>query len=116
MLKFHPKEVLSAALLLVALSFQPIDGKAAAQTQSSNPTRHAHHVVVKPKPKRKSVPSLASTQPESQLEILARGLHDESTVERYNRLAQFATQHARTPDGARAALALGYFDFMHGDY
>jgi soluble lytic murein transglycosylase len=105
-----PRAIPLAAILLACLLFQPIVGAAAAQTKSPKRT----HAVTKPK--KKKVPSLASTQPESQLEQLARALHDESSTQRYERLAQFATQHAKEPDGTRAALALGYYDFIHRDY
>ncbi len=104
----------SAALLAAALLLHPFAPTLAAQTKhNSKHTTHVTHIV---RPKPKKVPSLASEQPESQLEILARGLHDDSTTQRYDHLAQYATMHAKTTDGARAALALGYYDYMHKDY
>lgn len=105
-----PSAIPSAAVLVACLLFLPTVGTAAAQTKSS---MRAHAVS---KPKQTKGPSPSSTQPESQLEQLARALHDESTIRRYDRLAQFATQYAEAPDGARAALALGYYDFIHRDY
>ncbi|MGH9864301.1 MAG: tetratricopeptide repeat protein, partial [Candidatus Acidiferrales bacterium] len=52
-----------------------------------------------------------------QLTILARALKNEKTPgAAYQRLAAFAKRHSKEELGARAALALGYYDFNQGRY
>jgi len=46
-----------------------------------------------------------------QLETLAHQLSQKPTAIAYRQLGQFAAAQAKTPHGARAALALGYYDF-----
>ena len=48
---------------------------------------------------------------EKQLSELAGALRDAGSAAAYARLSAFASQHARSELGARAALALGYYDF-----
>ena len=45
-----------------------------------------------------------------QLSILAHALHDHPSAANYDALASFAQKHAKDALGARAALALGYYD------
>ena len=47
----------------------------------------------------------------TELEPLARDLKNNETAEAYARLAEFARAHAGDPIGARAALALGFYDY-----
>jgi len=47
---------------------------------------------------------------------LAHELHDRPTAAAYEGLSQFAAREAQTAVGARAALALGYYDFMRDHY
>jgi len=58
----------------------------------------------------------AATQADQELERLARALRDKPTGALYDQLSQFQTEHAKTAMGARAALALGYHDYMRGHY
>jgi soluble lytic murein transglycosylase len=48
---------------------------------------------------------------EKQLALLSRALRDQSNATTYAALAAFATRNAKNEIGARAALALGYYDF-----
>jgi len=50
---------------------------------------------------------------EPQLAQLARSLRDEETPAAYAKLADFARRNAASELGARAALALGYYDFTN---
>ena len=43
-------------------------------------------------------------------------LHEQQTSAAYDRLVTFAEQHAKTVQGGRAALALGYYDFTQGRF
>ncbi len=47
---------------------------------------------------------------------LARVLHDKPTTELYQQLSEFAEQHEHTELGARAALALGYYDYTREQF
>ena len=68
----------------------------------------------RPVAKKKSVPAkprVAASTAEQQLERLARDLHDHPMGVAYDRLVQFANRETGTAVGARAALALGYYDY-----
>ena len=49
---------------------------------------------------------------EKQLAQLSRALHDSPNATTYSALSAFATRNAKNETGARAALALGYYDLM----
>ncbi len=51
---------------------------------------------------------------EEQLTQLARALRDDGSAAAYARLGEFASRHAASELGARAALALGYYDLSKG--
>jgi outer membrane protein assembly factor BamD (BamD/ComL family) len=51
-----------------------------------------------------------------ELSRLARALHDKPTPELYHQLSDFADQRSHTEIGARAALALGYYDYTRAEY
>jgi soluble lytic murein transglycosylase len=51
-----------------------------------------------------------------ELSRLARALHDKPTPELYQQLLDFADQRSHTEIGARAALALGYYDYTRAEY
>jgi len=109
-----PKSLLWAGILLACLSFLPSLANAGAQTKSPTPKAPAKTAK---KPSAKSSPAEPSAAAaDSQLEQLARGLHDQSTASLYDQLSQFAVQHDKTALGARAALALGYYDLTHKDF
>jgi len=82
-----------------------IPGMAAPQ-QASTPKR--------PVAKKKIIPAkppVTSPSSAQQLERLARDLHDHPMGVAYERLVQFADREKGTAVGARAALALGYYDY-----
>ncbi len=64
-----------------------------------------------------ATPSESAASPdEKELERLARPLHDKPSASLYSDLAQFAATHAKSPLGARAALALAYYDFTRNNF
>ncbi len=70
------------------------------------------------KSKRAAAPSrpqsLAAGKDEKTLAQLARALRDDESPSAYTRLGKFASAHSTSELGARAALALGYYDFTKG--
>jgi len=56
----------------------------------------------------------ASSIAEKRLGQLARAVHDEESPGAYARLVEFANTNSSTELGARAALALGYYQFTKG--
>ena len=61
-------------------------------------------------------PPVASSLAEQQLERLARDLHEHPMGMAYERLVQFAGSEKGTAVGARAALALGYYDYSRAHF
>jgi peptidoglycan lytic transglycosylase len=61
-------------------------------------------------------PPVASSLAEQQLERLARDLHEHPIGMAYERLTQFAEREKGTAIGARAALALGYYDYTRAHF
>jgi len=59
---------------------------------------------------------VASSAADQRLEQLARDLHDRPMAMAYERLAEFATREKGTAIGARAALALGYYDYTRAHF
>jgi soluble lytic murein transglycosylase len=53
---------------------------------------------------------------ERQLQTLARELKEQETGAAYQRLVRFAAAQGKSPAGARAALALGHYDFNQKKY
>jgi len=101
--RFTRFAALAALCLAFGLAFVLAGTSALAQTKSKSKskagaTRSAH-------PATSSAP--ATNAAEQTLEKLAHALHDEPTGIQYQRLSEFATSHAATPLGQRAALALG---------
>jgi len=73
----------------------------------------------KPVVRKKSVPAkppVAMPTSAQQLERLARDLHDHPMGMSYERLVQFADRGKGTAVGARAALALGYYDYSRAHF
>jgi len=102
---------LLAACLVASLG--PIAG---AQTKShSAKARTAGKSQSSASTKASSSSSSAASADEQELERLARPLHDKPSLALYTELAQFATTHAKNALGARAALALAYYDFTHNN-
>jgi soluble lytic murein transglycosylase len=61
-------------------------------------------------------PPVASSLAATQLERLARDLHEHPIGMAYERLVQFAEREKGTAIGARAALALGYYDYSRAHF
>jgi len=61
-------------------------------------------------------PPVVSSAADQQLERLARDLHEHPMAAAYERLAEFATREKATAIGARAALALGYYDYTRAHF
>src|SRR5207245_11058875 len=61
-------------------------------------------------------PPVASSLAEQQLERLARDLHEHPMGMAYERLVQFAGSEKGTAVRARAALALGYYDYSRAHF
>jgi soluble lytic murein transglycosylase len=61
-------------------------------------------------------PPVATSAAEQQLERLARDLHEHPMGTAYERLVQFAEREKGTAIGARAALALGYYDYTRAHF
>jgi soluble lytic murein transglycosylase len=71
----------------------------------------AAKTAVKPHTKPPAAAAAAPAPPaEKQLAQLARALRDNGNATTYGALSAFARQYAKTDLGARAALALGYYD------
>jgi soluble lytic murein transglycosylase len=110
---FVPNRLLLTGIVLASLSFLPGAGTARAQAQAT--PQAPSQTARKPAAKSATAPP-AAVQPERQLQQLARALHDQSTASLYEQLSQFAAAHDKTVLGARAALALGYYDLEHKDF
>jgi len=105
--------MLAAAILALSAACQaaPSQAKSAParpaparpQTKSSAPAASARVPT--------AVPSAGQ-----QLETLAHQLNQKPTASAYQQLGQFAAAQAKTPYGARAALALGYYDFKQNRF
>ena len=61
-------------------------------------------------------PPVASSLAEQQLERLAHDLHEHPMATAYERLAEFAEREKGTAIGARAGLALGYYDYTRAHF
>ncbi len=100
------------AICLAAGAFSPIAG---AQTKS-----HSAKARAASKSQSSAASAKASSPSEGveeqELERLARPLHDKPSLVLYTELAQFAGAHAKTALGARAALALAYYDFTRNNF
>jgi soluble lytic murein transglycosylase len=85
-----------------------------AKTQKRAPARNT------PARKKPAVnparPPVATSLAGQQLERLARDLHEHPTGIAYERLVEFAGRQKGTAIGARAALALGYYDYTRAHF
>jgi len=93
--------ILGLGSLFLTVAVLPLCGQSAAKSGSPSEQSGAS-----------SRPS--DKDPEKKLAELARALREEETVAAYARLSRFADTHASNELGARAALALGYYDFTKG--
>jgi soluble lytic murein transglycosylase len=99
--------VVAIALFLFAVP------QARAQAPSSTAKKPATKSSAKSaKPKKPTAPATASGTDllEKQLAQLSRALRDEPNATAYAALSAFAARNAKNETGARAALALGYYD------
>ena len=76
----------------------------------------AHKPAHKSSAKRAEASRNSASLVEQQLEQLARELHDKPTGDVYQRLSAFAQQQSKSPLRARAALALGYYDYTRNHF
>ena len=110
LLRHASATLLAFGLLLtaVALPLQSQRGPAKRRPQ----THAAPSIRAQARPAEKIFEPIAPLSPEEkQLSQLARALRDEGSAAAYTRLSEFAESHREDELGARAALALGYFDF-----
>jgi len=119
----------AAGLLAACLAAGPVVAVPGAQTTQTAPTTPAtqtksHSAKTRAASKshssaaaaNASSSATAASADELELERLARPLHDKPSAALYTELAQFAEAHAKSPLGARAALALAYYDFTRNNF
>jgi soluble lytic murein transglycosylase len=102
---------------LIALSL--LLGLAVSDQAAVRQAKTAHAKKQAPAKPAASSPAKASTVPkaaEQELEKLARQLNERRADAAYRQLERFAKAHAKSPLGARAALALGYYDFKEKSF
>ena len=103
---------IALTLLLIAAAF-PLHAQTSAMP-AKKPATEASPTAPKKStatPARKNAPGVSFTEAsEKQLAQLSRALRDNSNAETYAALSAFATKNAKNELGARAALALGYYD------
>lgn len=86
------------------------------QTSTQQHNAPKRTVPRKKSPASPAKPPVASSLAEQQLERLAHQLHEHPTGMAYERLAAFAQREKGTAIGARAALALGYYDYSRAHF
>jgi soluble lytic murein transglycosylase len=101
--------------LALAIFFSPFAARAQQSAPPAPPRTPPAHVSRARTSALASSPSSASTvatavDPGQQLDALAHALHDHPSLANYDALSRFAQKHAKDVLGARAALALGYYD------
>ena len=87
-----------------------------AQTKPAPKGSVQQKAPAKPAAKPPAGTAAAPSAAERQLETLAIQLAENRTTAAYQQLAQFVDAPAKSPLGARAALALGYYDFKEKRY
>jgi soluble lytic murein transglycosylase len=102
--------VLLPVALLLGAGFVPSLLMAGAATQTKSHSAKSQSA----KSRQPASPKAAVPQADQELERLARALRDKPANSLYDQLSQFQAQHAKTALGARAALALGYYDYTRG--
>jgi peptidoglycan lytic transglycosylase len=90
---------------------QPSQQASAPKRKTTGATARKRRPVAIP-----AKPPVASSLAEQQLERLARDLHEHPMGIAYERLVQFAEREKGTAVGARAALALGYYDYTRAHF
>ena len=119
------RELVSYLLVCTLLLSTPIwtGGELLAQTKKTAKRRSAtpaqRHTPPASGPKAAAaVPSTPKIPPraEQQLEQLARALREKHNTDSYQRLSDFADAQANATLRARAALALGYYQYTRGQF
>jgi soluble lytic murein transglycosylase len=103
-----------AILLLAALSGSALGASQAAPQVRAKSSKRP--VARKPSTAAPAKPPVAIPAADQELERLARDLHEHPIGTAYERLVQFAEREKTTAIGARAALALGYYDYTRGHF
>ena len=83
-------------------------------TQQTHTTKRT--ITRKKSPATPAKPVVGSSLAEQQLERLAHELHEHPMAMAYERLVEFAQREKGTAIGARAALALGYYDYSRAHF
>jgi soluble lytic murein transglycosylase len=104
--------------LALAISVLPLAARASQNAPTApprKPSAHASHARASAPAGSASSSSSAPAvvDPNQQLATLAHALHDEPSASAYDALSHFAQTHAHDVLGARAALALGYYDLSN---
>jgi soluble lytic murein transglycosylase len=112
---FHTRAILIRSILTLAaiavtlpLRAQTPARPAKKPATKSSPAASARPTTKQAKKSGTSAPDADTA--EKQLAVLARALHDNSNTTSYAALSAFSTKNAKNELGARAALALGYYD------
>ena len=103
---------IALTLLLIAAAF-PLHAQTSAMPAEKPATKASPTAPKKSAatPARKNAPGVSFTEAsEKQLAQLSRALRENSNAKTYAALSAFATKNAKNELGARAALALGYYD------
>jgi soluble lytic murein transglycosylase len=99
------------ALALSLLAGAPMRAQAPAKPAAPAPKPAAKSIAKPAVVKKPAAPAPAASDAlEKQLALLSRALRDHPNATAYAALAAFATRNAKNETGARAALALGYYD------
>jgi soluble lytic murein transglycosylase len=104
------KAPLLAASLVIGLLLVGTSAGARINPQTAPPAASHSHRSAKPA---KISPTSGD---EEQLEQLARALHDKPSAALYAQLAEFAARKENSALGARAALALAFYDYNHNSF
>jgi soluble lytic murein transglycosylase len=112
---FHIRAILIQSILLpvaVAVAL-PLGAQTSARPAKKLATKASPATPAKSATKRERKPTALvpdTDTVEKQLAVLARALHDDPSANAYAALSAFAAKNAKNELGARAALALGYYD------
>jgi peptidoglycan lytic transglycosylase len=95
----------------------PLMQQTSTQHTSTQQTHSAKRTITRKKaPATPAKPPVASSLAEQQLERLAHELHEHPMGMAYERMVEFAQREKGTAIGARAALALGYYDYSRAHF
>lgn len=109
--KFFALPIVLSCVLCLSVSNALMASPLAQQTKTQKRAPAKRKSAVSP-----ARPPVASSLAEQQLERLARDLHEHPMGAAYERLVEFAGRQKGTAIGARAALALGYYDYTRAHF